>query len=257
MLNIKLNNKDVVFGEFPNNELLLAIDQLDIQTNNNITWHYRNNSDMFKLAMLQQYLVSLDKKVTLDILYMPYSRMDRVNHVYSVSLIAMTKFINDLKFDKVLVREAHSAMTTTLLDRCEGYSWINKEFSCLAGDLDVDSIYYPDAGAQLRYEIDPLYSNSTAYGHKVRDFSTGAITSYEVTGYVGKSVLIVDDLCSRGGTFIEAAKQLREKGAQSIYLLVCHCEDNVFTGDIFNWVDRIFTSPEMLTKDHPRITKLS
>ena len=38
----------------------------------------------------------------------------------------------------------------------------------------------------------------------------------------GSRVLIVDDLCSRGGTFYHSAKKLKELGAKEIYLYISH-----------------------------------
>jgi ribose-phosphate pyrophosphokinase len=109
-------------------------------------------------------------------------------------------------------------------------------------DILADSLLFPDAGAQKRY-LSPL---KYAVGHKHRDFESGDIQSYSILGDVGERVLIVDDLCSRGGTFIGAAKELRAKGAKEVFLLVAHLENNVFTGELFDHIDGLYTSKDNL-----------
>ena len=76
-----------------------------------------------------------------------------------------------------------------------------------------------------------------AFGIKHRDWKTGKIISLEVVRecpLVGKDILIIDDICSKGGTFIMAAKELKRLGARNIYLYVTHCENNIFNGEILN-----------------------
>ena len=51
---------------------------------------------------------------------------------------------------------------------------------------------------------------------------TGKILSLDVVGSTelikGSNILIVDDICSKGGTFYFSAKKLKELGAKNIYL---------------------------------------
>ena len=56
-------------------------------------------------------------------------------------------------------------------------------------------------------------------------------------------ILIVDDICSRGGTFYHSAKALKAAGAKNIYLYISHCEETVLDGDLYKekLVEKIFT----------------
>lgn len=45
-------------------------------------------------------------------------------------------------------------------------------------------------------------------------------------------MLIVDDICSYGGTFIRSAEALAALGAENIYLFVSHCEDSALKGKL-------------------------
>lgn len=65
-----------------------------------------------------------------------------------------------------------------------------------------------------------------------------------------KAVLI-DDLCSYGGTFLLTAKKLKDLGAKEIYLLVGHCEDSIFSGSVFTsgLIDKVFTTNTIMSKN--------
>ena len=67
--------------------------------------------------------------------------------------------------------------------------------------------------------------------------------------------IIVDDLCSKGGTFILTASKLREMGATEIYLVVTHCEDTIFSGDILktDLIKKVYTTNSILSKEHEKI----
>lgn len=96
----------------------------------------------------------------------------------------------------------------------------------------IDFVFAPDKGAIGRtYDI---FNQIVAYdnqscgvitGEKVRNPDTGWITDYNIiedTDITGKNVLIVDDICDGGMTFILAAKALKDRGANEVYLYVTH-----------------------------------
>lgn len=249
---IFLNGNDVKFGRFPNKELNLPISDLHIEAINSLKLVFEDNEDLIKLSLLKEFLDSINTESILYITYMPYSRMDRGNAIYAVSIYAICNFINSLKFNLVTVREPHSAVTMDLLERSVSDDWCVSHLDEVI--TDFDSICFPDWGSKLRYEV-PL-DIPKSYGKKSRNFSTGQIDGMKLSGQFGKHTLIIDDMCSRGGTFIEISKLLREKGVSKVGLLVAYVEDNVFTGEMFNYIDQVFTSDERLLANHPRIIKL-
>jgi ribose-phosphate pyrophosphokinase len=86
-------------------------------------------------------------------------------------------------------------------------------------------ICYPDKGAVSKYsEIYAFGLGTPIYGEKVRDQSTGNITSYQLIGNLkGRTnVLIVDDICDGGATFKLLAKDLLAAGATEVNLFVSH-----------------------------------
>lgn len=77
----------------------------------------------------------------------------------------------------------------------------------------------------------------------------------DVDNIEGKNILIVDDICSKGGTFYFSAKKLKELGAKNIYLHITHCENTIFEGDILSsgLIAKIYTTNSILTKEHEKI----
>ena len=118
-------------------------------------------------------------------------------------------------------------------------------------------LVYPDAGAAKRYGKEISYDKILT-ANKERDFRTGFIKKLQINGDIqSKSfkAVIVDDLCSKGGTFQITASKLKDMGATEIYLAVTHCENTIFQGDLLtgNLVAGIYTTNSILSKCHEKI----
>ncbi|NRW37660.1 ribose-phosphate pyrophosphokinase [Clostridium beijerinckii] len=203
----------------------------------------------------------LNIKCNLIIPYMPYSRMDRTEGFTVFTLKHLCRLINNLNFEEVSIYEPHSDVCVALLDRVK----VINMSAILAKDLlekvedKNDSVYlvYPDAGAAKRYGKQIEYEKILT-ANKERDFKTGFINKLEINGIVESKnfkAIIVDDLCSKGGTFILTAKKLKEMGATEIYLVVTHCEDTIFDGEILktDLITKVFTTNSILSKEHEKI----
>lgn len=257
------NGKKIDFKKFPNGETLVNADFIKNRAPgaNFLALKYEDDSDLIKLMFVKKYLMSQGVNPRLDIWYMPYSRQDRVegNSVFTLKYIA--NFINELAFEHVSVMEPHSDVTLALLDRASSFF----PTVCLASalrhsefDKNKDYVLFPDAGAQKRYAKRlPFYKHLV--GYKNRDFATGKIDSMQLIGssdLQGAKVIIIDDLCSKGGTFILAASKLKEINAGDIYLVVPHCEDAIFDGQVLesDLIKHVFTTNSILTKTHDKIS---
>ena len=189
--------------------------------------------------------------------YLPHARMDRIKNPDTevFTLKYFCEVINSLNFDSVVVVDAHSNVGPALLNNCENFpvkEELNYAIQNIQRDLDGKDLmlFFPDEGSMKRYsDWSPLpYS----FGVKQRDWETGKITSLRIEGEVdvaGRDVLIVDDICSYGGTFFRAAQALKDAGARHVYLYVTHCEENILKGSIFNddkvVIDGIYTTTSM------------
>lgn len=236
---IYVNGQELIIDKFPNGESMIKTNQFtEVKQHYQIEVRFEDDSDLMKLYMLKKHLDNEDKLCRLIISYMPYSRMDRTKDEFIFTLKYVCQFINDLNFYKVTITEPHSDVTEALLDRCEVYMIARKLFDWVNVCSSPNTIlFFPDAGALKRYSS--LFKDVTlpiAWGNKHRDFSTGKITHMEIMDAPKDfyRVIIVDDLCSYGGTFMMAGKALKELGAKDIYLCVAHCEKSITKGDIFN-----------------------
>lgn len=253
---IKLNGNVIEIEKFPNKEVLIKGDQFKYYNVNDIVFKFETNEDLISLMLVKKHLDEQGCKSKLTIGYMPYSRMDRTEGKVVFTLKYICQFINDLNFNKVYIFEPHSDVMVALLDRCEV---INKSADItlqLMKSLEFgenDYLFYPDAGAEKRYSKQISYKNILS-ASKVRDFETGFIKSMTITGEIPKKpfrVIIVDDLCSRGGTFMLAAQKLKEIGATEVYLVVTHCENTIFEGDILttDLITEVHTTNSILSED--------
>ena len=71
-----------------------------------------------------------------------------------------------------------------------------------------------------------------------------------------RNILIVDDICSRGGTFTRAAELLKNAGAKEIFLYVSHCEATIFRGNILTdgLISHVFTTDGIFRGKHDKVT---
>ena len=251
---ISINGYPIGTNCYPNNERILEIPvMLPFAEKFTIDFKYTTDIDISILMMAKRYIDDKfnNPEVTLIIKYVPYSRMDRNIKGYMFSLKYFCKIINDLNFYKVMVLDAHSNVTTALLDRCVELD-VNQYIYKVLNNVHVDYIFYPDAGSMTRYSKTLKTGQSYFYGNKKRDLTNGQIISYELVDcpdIQGKDILIIDDLCAKGFTFYNAGQKLKEKGANNIYLYVSHCEDSIYKGELIKsgLMDKVFTTNSILT----------
>lgn len=255
----KLENK-----LFPNGETLVNGEQIlqaAVDGLNTVAFKYRNDGDLIALMFVKRFLDDHGFRARLVIYYMPYSRMDRVEGSSVFTLKYAADFINTLQFDTVTVIEPHSDVTLALLNKSRAVYPTVELLGRVAAEVNFnveeDYLFFPDAGAQKRYSKVKGYKGLV--GFKVRDFQTGQIKQLDIVGKVddskkGFKAIIVDDLCSYGGTFLMSAEKLKEIGAAEIYLLVGHCENSIYEGKLLNAdiIDRVFTTDSILEQPESR-----
>ena len=155
--------------------------------------------------------------------YIPYARQDRVCAPgEALSLKVFANLINSQNYRYVEVWDAHSDVALALIDRVvhkQQYRFVNP----LLLVSDHDYLVSPDAGSLKKiYQISGGVPIIRA--DKTRDPATGQITG--TVAYCDRiessNVLIVDDICDGGRTFIELAKALKMKTWGNIDLYVTH-----------------------------------
>ncbi|MFR1709476.1 MAG: ribose-phosphate pyrophosphokinase [Clostridium sp.] len=259
---IYFNGEKVQVKKFPNGEAMINSTNLKLRdTNNEIKLTFENDEDITHLIFLKGHLDELRIKCNLLIPYMPYSRMDRTEGITVFTLKHFCKLINNLGFESVTIYEPHSEVSTALLDRVKVVNMSKILTYELLKKLNrqEEEVYlvYPDAGAAKRYGKEIDYKKVLT-ASKERDFKTGRIKKLDINGEIeAKSfkAIIVDDLCSKGGTFEFTASKLKEMGATEIYLVVTHCENTIFKGNLLNsdLITGIYTTNSILSEGHEKI----
>ena len=257
---ITLNKQYVITEYFPNNETKVKDFEGIIMENNLLEFTYREDGDLIRLMFVKRRIEEKSAECILVMNYMPYSRMDRKIDGDLFTLQYVCRFINDLKFSHVYVIEPHSSKTTELLERSEAIypaqSWLPEIMSAM-NFTDNDRIVFPDKGAASRYK--GYYHDDICVFEKTRNPLTGKIENMilkEGSLPQGAKCIIVDDLCSAGGTFAWAGSILKDMGASDVRLVVTHCEPTIFSGTLLNDnspIDLIYTSRSMMDTEHPKI----
>lgn len=249
---IRLDDKPVKADHFPDGTLLLKERVEHEKRRHIITWNYENNEELLTLYFLTKHVqASGAEQIILDMPYIPNARQDRVKGAEDVfTLKYFAELINSLHFDKVRVLDAHSNVSLALLDRVEQSSpkllieEVIRRIEAAEGREPV--LFYPDEGAGKRYGS--MIEKPYCFGIKKRDWETGEIQGLDVAGETGmlkdSVTLIVDDICSFGGTFLHSAKKLKELGAGKVYLYVSHCEENIVKGELLkdDLIERVYTT---------------
>jgi len=201
--------------------------------------------------------------------YVPYGRQDRVSAPgTSFSLEVFAQIIGTGNFSSITIVDPHSLVTIyelkkyisdicayhasdfmdpAILDSIERYSDYGK------ADIVVLA---PDKGAVLRAEecADVLGINEVHFAEKVRDPATG-----EIKGIVAPTiknnhhVLVIDDICDGGRTFIELAKAIDHCASKTLFVthgifskgvdIVLEHYNSIWTTDSFKQGSRVKVIP--------------
>ena len=235
-----------------------------------IDWFYENNDEMFYLMLikkhLERHLTNVDYYLFMP--YIPNARMDRVKNDDEVfTLKYFCDFINSLNFLRVYVLDAHSDVSTALLNNCKNDNprdYIKDAIRQISDDI---VLYFPDAGAAKRYS-DLFPEIMYCYGEKKRDWKSGKILGLDIRNngidLNGKTVLMIDDIIAYGGSLFYSANALKEAGVDKIYAYATHTENSILDrekGTLIkslenNTVERLFTTNSLFSGKHDKITVL-
>jgi ribose-phosphate pyrophosphokinase len=181
--------------------------------------------------------------------YLPYGRQDRVcNEGDSLSVAVFAQLVNSQNYDHVEIIDPHSDVASALFKNLVVMSQLEVYklyFDHMFG-WDANAILVaPDAGAAKKAAAIAAVGkfDDVLYAVKSRNLQTGAITSLTLSGNVeGKDVVVIDDICDGGATFIELGNLLREKGAKSLKLIITHGIFSKGTKVLTDIYDSVYTT---------------
>jgi len=220
---IKLNGEIIKPTIFPDKtSQVWKLPNYLISVDNIIHWNFESEAEIVHLAQLKSLIdKTLSNKTTLQINYLPYARQDKdVTNDTTFALHSFAKLLNALEFTDIHINDPHSDKALDLINNSYKFYPVHNLVEALE-DTKSELVVYPDKGALKKYS--EFYNLPYVYGEKDRNQLTGVIERYELKGNVkNQNVMIVDDICDGGMTFILLAKELYNAGANSVNLFVTH-----------------------------------
>lgn len=208
---IRTEESDIKYNiiQFPDGEPHIVLDNIDRKDEVDVLCRVTNPKDLFILMQVGDILNRHGVRFNLNISYLMSMRMDRVisfNEAFSLNVVA--NIINSMNPYTVKILEPHSNKIF-LINHC---TWDSG--SKYGTDMFEDYIrVLPDAGAASRSTVTFV---PTVYCSKVRDLSTGKLSSFnienpkEITDNPNVPLVVIDDLCDGGGTFAGVAAEIRK-----------------------------------------------
>ena len=239
---IDSNISDIKYNiiHFPDGEIQICLENLNRKVNSIlIKTRISSLEDLFILKQVGDILNRQEISFKIMIYYLMGMRMDRVmdfNKPFTLKIIA--EIINSLDAYSVGILEPHSAKSCSLINRAyHFYSY--SPFSL----TENYTLVFPDAGAAERYEyaaVNPIICS------KVRDVNTGELKSFSINNpslihNSDKPLMIIDDLCDGGGTFIGIAKLIREIDPEvNLNITVTHMVNEKGIKNLSNNFNKVF-----------------
>lgn len=256
---IYLNGPGAEHITFPTGEQHARIPDLD-STNSVVIRYDDPSGGIMKLAMLVDICRNARVKfIDLEMPFVPYARQDRrAADGDPMSISVFTKYINDMGFRMVTIRDPHSDVTEALINNVhiisqEHYAY--RAYMVLQDFYDTPiAIVAPDLGAAKKIKrLKALIYNRTGQDipiiqcDKTRDVDTGRIDGFCILDGDPKGMhcFMVDDIIDGGGTALGLASVLHQSGAHSQSFFATHgifskglktlnlIFDQIFTTDSF------------------------
>lgn len=215
---------------FPDGEKHVTVNELNRRIPVSIYCRITCADDLF--CLMQVADVVNRQEMIIDNLFIGYLMSMRCDRLFDIkrpfSLKLIAGIINNIGAKRVNIVEPHSLTSLMLIKDSVGVlstaEFFVKEL-LRSKEKNLDAVVVlPDNGALNRYQIHGRYPYIVC--NKERDAETGKLLSFSVnvgeTECKDKDLVLLDDLCDGGGTFIGLALKLRELAPKSLSLLVTH-----------------------------------
>jgi ribose-phosphate pyrophosphokinase len=221
----------------------------------------KSSADVMRLLLLNDAIrrTGFSGQMVLEMPYVPYGRQDRqCNPGESFSLKVFTSLINSCGFAEVNTWDSHSYVTNALLDRSADFSVVeilakfaleDYDFNHILADKSL-TLVSPDAGSLKKVlAAGQHFQLPVIRADKQRDPLTGEVFGAVIhDDRMVDNVMIIDDICDGGRTFMQLAIALKPIVRGNIFLYVTHGIFSRGTRSIFeSGIDKIFCANNMMT----------
>lgn len=195
-----------------------------------IDWQYEGDHEIVTLAQLTDLMLVESQSLIRPVVhidFLPYGRQDKVvSNMATFGLNTFMKMLASMWIGGIITVDVHSDVAKTAAaeyDLMLSSVFPHAEISNAIKASESEVLCFPDKGAMARYYR--YFDQPAVYCEKVRDQLTSEILSLELKSEIditGKNVIIIDDICDGGRTFIEVTKLLRSKNVGRVTLYVSH-----------------------------------
>ncbi len=228
---------------FPDGECYTRIESEDLNDDVVIVQNTFPDENMIEMVLLQDTVKNMGaKSITLVVPYFGYARQDRIfNPGEPESAKIMVKILA-LTCDRIITIDLHKE---SILDYFDCPHFDVKAAKVIADNLKdkgIEMVLSPDIGAAGRAkEVGERMGLPSDHLQKTRLSGTEVRIEPASMDCKGKTVLIVDDMISTGGTIVAAKAALLEAGAKEV---VVACTHGVFANNALdkltgNGVDKV------------------
>jgi ribose-phosphate pyrophosphokinase len=179
--------------------------------------------------------------------YLPYGRADRrftLGDSHGLGVFA--SLLNFMDHGELVTLDAHSPKAGVFFRAFTDISpkpIIQQVLNQIPGSTNI---LLPDKGAAR-------YGFNAETCSKVRDPKTGKLSGFVVpdpNGFLADNILIIDDICDGGGTFVGIAEALRKAGVeQDLFLYVTHGIFSKSLSPLKQYFKHVYTTDSFRTAD--------
>ena len=261
---ISVNGEKIQFKTFNDGSFRAKYNVNDYYSTSHILWLYDSELEALMLWYLVKHIHehNPDGLIDLSVPYIPNGRLDRVAHENEIfTLKYFADMLNSLPLHHVMAFDAHSHVSEALINRL---TIETPEVDLrMLGYMHPNCVYaFPDAGSEKRYA--PMINGPVVFGVKHRDWDSQEITGLTMFGDTslikGQDIIVCDDIVSRGSTLYGCCKQLKEMGANNIYVWISHTEDTVLQPHIegkslldYDLITKLYTTNSIYRGNHSKI----
>ncbi len=232
------------------------------------------NSYLMELLIIADALKRASAaQLTAVIPYFGYARQDRKDRSrVPITAKLVANLLETAGFDRVMTVDLHAPQIQGFfdipVDNLQGITVLINRVILARAEMEKKTgkksaplvVVTPDVGSsRLAHDLSDLLGVDFAIIDKRRIDGTDVEAGPLIGGVQGADVLLVDDICSTGGTLKKAAKVCKAAGAQRIFAAVTHglCD---WSGFEESAIERIFvldTIPQVVPEGCTRVEVVS
>jgi len=241
--NLKLKLVNTNIKRFPDNEIYVEINE-NIRGNSifvvQSTSNPVNDNLMELLICIDALRRSSAKNITAVIPYFGYARQDRkVVPRTAISAKLVSNLITDAGANRILSVDLHAGQIQGFFDIPVDNLFATPLFARhIKKNIKTNNLICvaPDVGGVERTRALSRRINSSIAIIDKRRPTPGKSEVMNIVGDVkNNNCVIVDDIIDSGGTIVNAAKALKEKGAKDVYVYITHA---VLSGEAIHKIEK-------------------